>query len=213
MWSDIETFLLSVSAETKKFLTIKCLESCNGSYIYVDIRVYNQRGPTVNGLCLHKSEFIIVGDALADDYPFKEPVFYSGRNNMVIFPLGDGGVKITVSKPLYKREVSLTAGEVDHIKRVWPLLKNDLLTKFTDCGPQFVYVQQPYNTLESKDEDLYLVKSINMASNGIVNNKPTVSDDHIVEPTGQTGVVENAPIVEPVVKPKRQYNRRKPLNK
>ncbi len=39
MWSDIETFLLSVAAETKKFLTIKNLESCNGFYIYVDIRV------------------------------------------------------------------------------------------------------------------------------------------------------------------------------
>jgi hypothetical protein len=29
----------------------------------------------------------------------------------------------------------------------------------------------------------------------------------------QTDIVENAPIAEPVVKPKRQYNRRKPLNK
>jgi hypothetical protein len=61
-----------------------------------------------------------VGDTLADEYPFKEPVSYSGRNNMSIFPLDDGGVKITVSKPLYKCEVSLTAGKVDHIKRVWP---------------------------------------------------------------------------------------------
>jgi hypothetical protein len=128
---------------------------------------------------------------------------------MGIFPLDDGGVKITVSKPLYKREVCLTAGEVDHIKRVWLLLKSDLLTKFTDCGPQFVYVQKPYNTLESKDEDLYVVQSINIASNGVV-NKPTVSDG--VESTVQTGVVENAPITEPVAKPKRQYNRHKPLN-
>jgi hypothetical protein len=51
-----------------------------------------------------------------------------------------------------------------------------------------------------------------MTLNGGV-NKPTVSDDHVVEPTSQTGIVENAPIAEPVVKPKRQYNRRKPLNK
>jgi hypothetical protein len=63
------------------------------------------------------------------------------------------------------------------------------------------------------DEDLYLIQSINIASNGVVNNKPTVSDGHIVESTGQTGVLENAPIAEPVVKPKRQYNKRKPLNK
>ncbi len=61
-------------------------------------------------------------------------------------------------------------------------------------------------------EDLYVVQSINMTLNGGV-NKPTVSDDHVVEPTSQTGIVENAPIAEPVVKPKRQYNRRKPLNK
>ena len=211
MWRDIETFLLSVAAETKKFLTIKCLESCNGSYIYVDIRVYTQKGPTLNGLCLHKSEFIVVGDALVDDYPFKEPIFYSGRNNMGIFPLDDGGVKILVSKPLYKREVSLTAGEIDHIKRVWPLLKNDLLTKYTDCGPQFVYVQKPYNTLESNDEDLYILQCINMASSVVV-DKPPVSGGHVVKPTDQTGV-ENKPIVEPVVKTKRPYNRRKPLNK
>ncbi len=100
---------------------------------------------------------------------------------MSIFPLDDGGVKITVSKPLYKCEVSLTAGKVDHIKRVWPQLKNDLLTKFTDCGPQFIYVQKPYNTFESKVEDLYIVQSINMTLNGVV-NKPTVSDGHVVEP-------------------------------
>jgi hypothetical protein len=139
-----------------------------------------------------------MGDALADEFPFKEPVFYTGRHNMGIFPFGDGGAKITVLKSLSKREVCLTASEVDHIKRVGPLLKNDLLTKFTDCRPQLVYVQKPYNTLESKDEDLYVVQSINMASNGVV-NEPSVSDGLVVEPTGQTGAVENAPIAEPVV--------------
>jgi hypothetical protein len=51
-----------------------------------------------------------------------------------------------------------------------------------------------------------------MASNGVV-NKPTVSDGYVIEPTVQTVVVENAPIAEPMAKPKRQYNRRKPLNK
>jgi hypothetical protein len=68
------------------------------------------------------------------------------------------------------------------------------------------------NTLESKDEDLYVVQSINMASNGVV-NKPTVSEGYVGEPTVQTGVVENAPIAEPMAIPKRQYNRCKPLNK
>jgi hypothetical protein len=151
MWTDLEAFLLSVNDNFKKFLTVKSLQSKNGYYIYIDLRIHTEKGPSLKGICVPKLEFSIIGNTLDHSIPLKSPLLFSGRTPLFISPMADEGVRICVQNTVGRKEIELSVGDIDQIKRLWPKLKSDFITKYSDSSVATNYIRKIMDSVPVAD--------------------------------------------------------------
>jgi hypothetical protein len=151
MWTDLESFLLSINDNFKKFLTVKSLQSKNGYFIYIDIRVFSEKGPTLKGICVPKLEFGIIANSLVHNFPLKYPLVFSGRTPIFMTLTSNEGVRVCVQNTMGRREIELTVSDIDQIKRLWPKLKGDFLTKYFDSSVSTNYIRKIIDSAPEAD--------------------------------------------------------------
>ena len=162
MWKDLEAYVLSVTDNFKKFLTVKSLQSKAGYYIYIDIRAHSEHGPTIRGICVAKCEFSIIANTLVREYPLTTAHLFSGRTPIFMSPSPGEGVMVSVENSAGRREILLTSGEIDQLKRLWPKLKIDFITKYVDSSVPTNYIRKIMDRLNEDNTDSFGHESSNV---------------------------------------------------